>query len=320
MDVNLLGGIDELVQSIIRFSIEASSIYVEDVCRLSCVSTRWQAIGHALVLSDYRHCKMRCDRILIHFREDEDLNLIDLYNITVSSQVIQHFTNLTSLRQVGRVIPNEILREFTTLKSLTIPCTDYVTNGAISKLVNLTSLDIGYNHRLCDHHLTLLTNLTDLNLAWNENITDLAVMAMPRLASLCLQSNDKITCQAIVCCASTLTSLDLRANRKIRDFSIRQCSCLTRLELNHNGTITDDGIRNLTNLKRLGLELNNTISLSGLQLLTGLTSIDIYASLIEVDRLTRLTNLMHVGTLFPMEYNPAFGDAPPLGDYDDDID
>lgn len=169
----------------------------------------------------------------------------------------------------------------------------HITNAGIRKLYHLESLNLSYNSSITE--IQTLTNLTDLNLshigAHEAHVPDKFLRHLEKIKTLSLEANPVIRLDAIQHLSSTLTSLNLNDNKRIKDITI--FSNLVSLEISQNTSICTFHPNHFTSLTHLNLSSNNTIGKREPNLINDFVNLK---SLIlmqnnMINNFTRLTNL-----------------------------
>jgi hypothetical protein len=277
---------DDLLPVLFRCVIDAEGGDVQVVCKLCCVSKRWQSVGHALILSN-REWKLKSNAMLLHFCDDDTLDLLSYKGKDAFTKAtVLQFTNLTSLKIGQTAFDDQTLMRFTKLTRLQLTTS--------STIFDIRDSDA----EISDRGLQALTNLTQLNLDFNFDVTDAGVRPLTNLARLSLRNCNTITEAGIAGTCTNLRTLILEANHRITDRFVMKCTNLSTLVLN-SSIISNAGISELTNLTVLSISRDLIITNAGLSKLTALVSICFRGVSNKITRegLRHLTNLTRPGDL-----------------------
>lgn len=187
----------------------------------------WGEILSWLYLKDLVSCRSVC--ITWHLAHLVDKSIENIVSMDeeeskyINNIILKKMVQLTSLKLDTRKRCN--VNKFTIC---------YEVNNALSRLVNLRTLDLFNTKYVCDIGIKFLTNLITLSLD-KTNITKRALVDLPCLKTLRLG----------LC------------NRSMTDIWLRKLTNLTDLSFVTWHNITGEGVRDLTNLRRLCLIEDN---------------------------------------------------------------
>jgi len=148
-----------------------------------------------------------------------------------------------------------------------------------------------------NHLLVHFTHETELDLEKNHVINAATVSKFKRLDKLNISDNKNITEDVVLQFASSLQTLELFSNIKIKDRALCRMTNLKRLDISANNLITETALSALhKNLIHLSMRNNRQITIAVLTTLTNLVSIDMaYTPLVTDENLSCLPNIKYLG-------------------------
>lgn len=231
----------------------------------------------------------------------DSINLIEL---NIGQNKVSNIESLKGLINLVILdISNNNIKDFSILKYLTIlSFLNFRSNGYtevnvyfLNKLPNLTYLDLAYNFINDYTPLKYLIKLDHLSITFLSNTDPSILNKLTTLTSLDLKENDRIKNFYFLENLTKLNTLNLSLC-KIKDTSkLEKLVNLTWLNLNFCGIKEIIGLKNLINLTYLSLDNNAVTNITELKKLTKLTQLYMDNNkVLDLSGLENLTNLTHL--------------------------